>query len=102
MRKRRARRSRPTADELVKPALTQLFNPYQPIEAIGTEALDDIHDASMRILEELGLEILSERALACYETAGARVDWDEQKVFIDRDAVLKHIDTVPSEFISMT
>ncbi len=98
MRRRRARRSRPEADQLVKPKLTQLFNPYTPIEAIDGEALDRIHDASMRILEELGLEILSEKALACYEEAGARVDWDKQQVFLDRELVMRHIETVPAEF----
>lgn len=98
MRRKRARRSRPTADQLVKPEITQLFNPYQPIDALGAEALDGIHDASMQILEELGLEILSEEALGVYEVAGARVDWDAQKVYLDRELVMQHIATVPSEF----
>ena len=98
MPRRRARRSRPTVEESVKPGLTQLFNPYQPIEAIASEALDAIHDASMVILEEIGLEILSEKALACYETAGARVDWDAQQVFIDRNLLMQHIARVPPEF----
>ena len=98
MRRRRARRSRPDSDQLVKPQLSQLFNPYAPVEALDEDALDRIHDASMRILEELGLEILSENALACYEEAGARVDWDRQQVFLDRELVMRHIETAPAEF----
>ena len=81
-----------------RPIAEQLFNPYEPIAALGEEALDRIHDASMRILEDIGLEILSERALALYEQDGARVDWDLQRVYLDRKRVMERIETVPAEF----
>jgi trimethylamine--corrinoid protein Co-methyltransferase len=83
---------------LPKPRLEQQFNPYAPIEALDTESLDLIHDASMRILEDIGLEILNEKALALWEQDGARVDWDTQRVYIDRNRLLEHIETVPAEF----
>ena len=96
---RRSRRNRQaTPAQLVKPRAGQLFNPYQPVEALGEEALDLIHDGSMRILEEIGLEVLNETALGLYEQDGARVDWDQQRVFLDREQVMKRLETVPSEF----
>ena len=38
MSRRRGRKRQATPDELVKPKAEQLFNPYQPIEALGEEA----------------------------------------------------------------
>ena len=98
MNRRRARKRNPAPADLVKPAAGQLFNPYDPIAALAPEALDLLHDGSMRILEEIGLEILNEKALALYEQDGARVDWDAQTVYLDRNRVMQRIETVPAEF----
>ena len=98
MSRRRVRKRSATPDQLVKPKAEQLFNPYRPIEALDPEALDLIHDGSMRILEEIGLEVLNEDALALYEQDGARVDWDLQRVYIDRQKLLPRLATVPTEF----
>ncbi len=95
-RRPRQRQARPEAVENKR--LGQLFNPYEPIAALGDEALDRIHDASMQILEEIGLEILNQQALGLYEQDGARVDWDLQRVYLDRDKVMARIATVPAEF----
>ena len=96
---RRKGRGRNTAvEQMLKPKAEQLFNPYQPIEALDSEGLDLIHDGSMRILEEIGLEVLNETALGLYEADGARVDWDLQRVFLDRAQVMSRIATVPSSF----
>ncbi len=98
MSRRRSRRRNPAAEAPNKPRLGQLFNPYAPIEALDDDALDRIHDASVQILEDLGLEVLSEQALGLYEQDGARVDRDAQRVYLDREQVMRHIATVPSEF----
>ena len=99
MTRRRARKRGPTADAPAARKLGQLFNPYAPIAALDDDALDRIHVASMRILEDIGLEILSEQALALYEQDGARVDWDQQRVYLDPDQVMRRIETVPAEFV---
>ena len=65
MSRRRGRSRTAMPDQLVKPKAEQLFNPYQPVAALGGEALDLIHDGSMRILEEIGLEVLNERRSDC-------------------------------------
>ncbi len=98
MARRRSRKRSAANPPEAAPKLGQLFNPYRPIEALGADDLDAIHDASMRILEEIGLEILSESALALYEQDGARVDWDAQRVYLDRDQVMRRIASVPAEF----
>jgi len=99
MSRRKGRRRGATPTQLPRPKAEQLFNPYEPIAALGEESLDLIHDASMRILEDIGLEVLNETALALYEQDGARVDWDLQRVFLDRNKLMDRLATVPSEFV---
>ena len=96
--RRRSRKRAASPMPLVESRTEQLFNPYEPIAAIGAEALDLIHDGSMRILEEIGLEVLNEQALGIYEQDGARIDWDLQRVFMDREMVMRRIETVPASF----
>ncbi len=98
MSRRRGRGRNTAVEQVLKPKVGQLFNPYRPVEALDSEGLDLIHDGSMRILEEIGLEVLNETALGLYETDGARGDWDLQRFFLDREQVIARIATVPSSF----
>ena len=97
-RRKGRRRGSPTVDQVIQPKAEQLFNPYAPVEILSGDDLELIHDGAMRILEDIGLEILNEKALALYEADGARVDWDLQRVYVDRNHVLKRLETVPSQF----
>ena len=76
----------------------QLVNPYQPIRVLDDEALARIHDGSMRILEEIGLQIVNERARSLMLEHGATLDPDTGYVRMDRDLVMEKIATVPSHF----
>ncbi len=81
--------------------LPQIHNPYAPISVLTRQDLDQIHDASMQILEQIGLEILNERALDLYEAHGARVSRDRAdcgKVFLDRGLVMGLVALAPGEF----
>lgn len=106
MTRRKSRRRSEAVTVTVKPPLQQLRNPYAPIEALSEQDLDLIHDGSMRILEDIGLEVLNERALDLYEADGARVDRDAGcapgcgtgRVYLDRDRVMALIAMVPTEF----
>ena len=98
MSRKRSRRRPVSSEQLVKPELKQLFNPYAPIEVLSADDLDLIHDGSMRILEDIGLEVLNQPALGLYEDKGARVDWDLQRVYLGRELVTDCLQTVPSTF----
>lgn len=65
---------------------------------LSEEQLEAIHETSMRILEELGLEIMSARALDIFAQAGATVDHDTMTVRIDRGMVAAALETTPSRF----
>jgi len=73
-------------------------NPFRPLEALSGEQLARIHEASMRIVEEIGIDFLDAEALQLWHDAGARVDWKCQHVWIDREHLLSLVGKAPSEF----
>ena len=64
-------------------------------EVLSEERLELIHDASMRILEEVGIDFRDAEALALWKEAGA--DVQAQRVHIPRDLLMSLIAKVPSE-----
>ena len=63
---------------------TEVNNPYAPMEVLSADQLEAIHLTSLRILEELGMEVMSPRALAVLQAGGAEVDAAAQTVQIGR------------------
>lgn len=95
-RRRRARRvvSHPLADKPFAP----VQNPFSPLEPLTPEQLAQIDDASMRILEEIGIDFLDAEALSLWDKAGARVDHKAQHAWIDRGLLRERLSTAPQEF----
>ena len=83
---------------LAQSPLRKIRNPYPPIEVLSEEGVEMIHDGSMRILEDIGLEIVSDEARKLMVANGATIDDKTGYVKIPRDALMEHIKTVPSEF----
>lgn len=75
-----------------------VVNPYPPMELLSADQLEDIHQTSLRILEELGIEVMSPRALDIFKAAGAEVDFKTMNVRLDRALVDKALATAPSSF----
>jgi trimethylamine--corrinoid protein Co-methyltransferase len=73
-------------------------NPYRPIEILADDALDRIHDASMTILEEIGMDFLSEEARTIAKEAGAEVRAGEERVRFDRGLIEEMVAKAPSSF----
>src|SRR5450755_3571506 len=72
--------------------------PYRPTEAISADELESIHDASMRVLEEIGMDFLDGEARRLLAAAGARVEPGSERVRFDRAMVTELIRTAPSSF----
>ena len=83
------------AEQLPWGAATYLDDPTQPIDAEGVEA---IHEASMRILEEIGILFLNDEALDILESAGCDVDRETKRVRMDRGFVTEAAAEAPAEF----
>lgn len=70
----------------------------EPLTRLDAEAEEKIHEASMRILEEIGIAFMDDEALAMWSQAGAKVDRGRQHVWIDRDLLLQLVSHAPSHF----
>jgi len=75
-----------------------LVNPYPPLEPLSGDQLGAIHEASMTVLEDYGIEVLSERVRASFRGAGARVDDSHGIVRPDRELVLDLVALAPGAF----
>src|SRR5262245_8998692 len=73
-------------------------NPYPPMELLSGDQVEGIHEASMHILENFGIEVMSPRALALFEKGGATVDRASMNVRIDRGMVAEALRTAPSAY----
>ncbi len=76
----------------------QLRNPYPPLELLGADQLEAIHDASLTLLEELGINFLLPEAREILKAAGAEVETDGSRVRFDRTLVLESLASAPREF----
>jgi trimethylamine--corrinoid protein Co-methyltransferase len=69
------------------------------MEVLSADQLEAIHLTSLRILEELGMEVMSARALGLLRAAGAQVDPATQNVRLDRGLVETALQSVPASFV---
>ncbi len=76
----------------------EVRNPFPPIEFLSVDELEHIHDASLTILEDLGMEVIGDEARRLYREHGATVDDANMRVRLDREMVLERIATIPGEF----
>lgn len=73
-------------------------NPYAPMEVLSADQVEAIHLTSLRILEEIGLELMSPAARATMRAAGAQVDEASGTVRLDRAIVDRALATAPASF----
>lgn len=71
---------------------------YGPVAAVSADQLEAIHNASLTILEEIGIDFLHEEAKSILEKAGADVTPGKDRVRIDRGLIAEAIKTCPTEF----
>jgi len=74
-----------------------VVNPFAPLEVLSADQVEAIHLTSLRILEELGIEVMSARGRAVLAAAGAQVE-DSGTVRLDRGLVENALKTAPSSF----
>ena len=97
---RRARRARAgPAHPLADKPFRQTRNPFAPLEPLSAEQLHQIDDASLRILEQIGIDFLDGEALDLWAAAGAEVDHAAQHVCIDRALLRELVGRAPASFV---
>lgn len=71
---------------------------YRPTEVVSADELEAIHVASLRVLEEIGMDFLDPEAREVLRAAGAHVEPGSERVRFDRAMVEERIRTAPSSF----
>ncbi|MEM7226142.1 MAG: trimethylamine methyltransferase family protein [Pseudomonadota bacterium] len=75
-----------------------LSNPYPPLAPLSADQLEAIHQTSLQILEEIGLDFLHPEALEILSAAGVPVTPGSERVRLDRGLVEDAIAKAPSHF----
>ena len=76
----------------------QLKNPYQPMLVFSDDEIESIHQSSLKVLCDIGMDIQSPRAVAILKREGAMVDSNGVRVRFDPDFVMEKISTTPEKF----
>lgn len=77
----------------------EVLNPYPPMEVLSADQLEAIHSTSLRIIEELGMEVMSARARGVFKAAGAQVQPGTNNVRLDRALVEGALRCAPASFV---
>ncbi|MFN3717348.1 MAG: trimethylamine methyltransferase family protein [Rhizobium rhizophilum] len=75
-----------------------LVNRLTKTELLDPSALDDMHEASLTILEEIGMDIMLPEARAIMKAHGADVTEGSDRVSFDRNLIMDMIASAPREF----
>ena len=76
-----------------------LRNSFKPIEPMSQDQLMAIHEASLTLLEEIGIEFMGRAARDVFRKAGAEVNDSTGLVKIPRDLVSAALGTAPASFV---
>ena len=87
------RKARLEAAPVMLPTLVRNIPLYEVLDEEGEEL---IHDASMKILEEVGIEFRDDEGIEYWKAAGAEVDG--YRVRIQREMLLGLVEQCPEEF----
>jgi trimethylamine--corrinoid protein Co-methyltransferase len=74
-------------------------NPLPPIRILSDDQVEKIHETSLRILEEIGMDFMHPEALAILAAAGADVTPGSQRVRFDRALVMNAVARAPAAFM---
>ncbi|MEX2650774.1 MAG: trimethylamine methyltransferase family protein [Alphaproteobacteria bacterium] len=92
-------RGRRQVGGIVQQAPRHVVNSLKPLEALSRDQVEAIDDASLRVLETIGVVFESPRALDLLARAGARVDRETRRVRLERGLVAESLAKAPGAFV---
>ena len=97
---RRRRRDSASADAppFLQPDWQDVQNHMAPLAPLSADQIESVHEASLRLLEEYGIEVMSAEARDYFRAAGAQVDDSSMIVRADRGLIMAAIATAPATF----
>jgi trimethylamine--corrinoid protein Co-methyltransferase len=84
------------AGDLEQLPFHQLRRHFEPTRLVSDDQVEEIHDASLRVLRDIGIEVLEPSAQKLFTDAGCTIDGN--RVRFDPEMVVETIATAPSEF----
>lgn len=75
-----------------------LRNPMRPLEPLSADQVEAIHEASLTVLEEIGVEFMGAGARETFARAGAEVNCDTGLVRMPRELVMQEVVRAPRRF----
>ena len=96
--RRRGRTGRGRGTGLEQKPFRQPRRRFPPVELVSADRLEAIHEASLTILEEIGMDFLHAGAREILKRHGARTEEGSDRVRFDRGLIAEAIRTCPSEF----
>lgn len=96
--RRRSRNPRRRGGAIRQLPWKTITNPFPPIESLDPDGLERIHQASLRILSEIGIDFLLPAALDILRRSGAEVRSGSQRVRFDPALVEDCVARAPSTF----
>jgi trimethylamine---corrinoid protein Co-methyltransferase len=96
--RRRGREERTKITPGAGAARPQPRRPFPPTPAVSEDQLQAIHDASLTVLEEIGIDVLHAEGRAILKRAGADVGDGTERVRFDRGLVESKIGLSPRQF----
>ncbi len=76
-------------------AWRQWVRPYPPIEQFSADEIEAIHEASLRVLRDIGIKVLNDEARALYVSAGM-AEHEDEVIRFDPDALMEIVSKAPS------
>jgi trimethylamine--corrinoid protein Co-methyltransferase len=73
-------------------------NTFRPLELLSEDQVETIHEASLELLEEVGVELMGAAARTAFASAGALVDGETGLTRIPRDVIEHALATAPERF----
>lgn len=95
---RRGGRTQRQAAGFVQKPFSQPRLRYKPMDAISPDELEAIHEASLDVLQEIGVDVIHDQAKLLFKTAGADVDRNSDRVRFPKGLVDEAIKSCPSSF----
>lgn len=81
-----------------QPPFRRLRVPFAPTNLVSEDELEAIHNASLKVLREIGVEVLHPQARRLMKEHGAEVREGSERVRFDGDLLLELISHAPSSF----
>ncbi len=74
------------------------IEPKLQMEILSDSDIEQIHETTIKVLEEVGVKFPSSEALDIFEDAGAKVDRSTEMVWIPRDLLMEALEKAPSQY----